>query len=140
MGLKLTRGGEYAIRAMIHLAQHPVGEVSALHDIGREQDIPESFLAKILQGLVHADLATSHRGARGGFSLAKPASAITAREIVEAVDGPISLNTCVVRPEECHRSPDCRMHKVWIEAQERMMEVLDGVSLADLAPEPAVAF
>jgi Rrf2 family iron-sulfur cluster assembly transcriptional regulator len=139
VGLQLTRGGEYAIRGMIYLAEHPVGEISSLRDISREQDIPESFLAKILQSLVHAGLVTSQRGARGGFSLARPAVAITAREIVEAVDGPVSLNTCVVRPEECQRSPDCRMHKVWVTAQERMMEVLGGVSLADLAPVGAAA-
>jgi Rrf2 family protein len=138
VGLQLTRGGEYAIRGMIYLAPHPVGEISSLRDIGREQDIPESFLAKILQSLVHAGLVTSQRGARGGFTLARPAAEITAREIIEAVDGPISLNICVVRPEECHRSPGCRMHRVWIEAQERMMDVLGGVSLADLAPAPAV--
>lgn len=137
MGLQLTRGGEYAIRGMIYLALHPVGEISSLRDIGSAQDIPESFLAKILQSLVHAGLVVSQRGARGGFSLARAASEITAREVIEAVDGPISLNTCVVRPEECRHSPDCRMHRVWVEAQERMMEVLGGVTLAELTPAPA---
>lgn len=136
MGLQLTRGGEYAIRGMMYLALRPVGEISALRDIGREQDIPESFLAKILQGLVHAGLVTSQRGARGGFSLARPATDITAREIIEAVDGPIALNICVVRPEECRRSSDCGMHRVWVAAQERMMEVLGGVTLAELSSVP----
>ena len=134
MGLQLTRGGEYGIRAMVYLAGRPPGEVAALRDIGREQDIPESFLAKILQNLVHAGLVTSQRGARGGFSLARAADQISAREVIEAVDGPISLNGCVLWPEDCLRSPECRMHVVWVSAQERMLEVLGGVPLSQLVP------
>ena len=139
MGLQLTRGGEYAIRAMTYLARRPVGDISPLHDVGAEQDIPESFLAKIFQSLVHADLAVSQRGAHGGFTLARPSSEITIREIVEAVDGPIALNGCVLWPEGCQRSGGCRMHEVWVLAQERMMEVLGQVTLAELAPLPAGA-
>ena len=137
MGLQLTRGGEYAIRAMTYLTKRPVGEISSLHEVGVEQDIPESFLAKIFQNLVHADLVVSQRGAHGGFSLARLPSEITVREIVEAVDGPIALNGCVLWPEDCRRSGDCRMHEVWILAQERMMEVLEQVTLAELAPVPS---
>jgi Rrf2 family transcriptional regulator, iron-sulfur cluster assembly transcription factor len=137
MGLQLTRGGEYAIRAMVYLAQRPAGRVSALREVGGEQDIPESFLAKILQSLVHAGLVTSQRGARGGFALARAADGISVREVIEAVDGPISLNGCVLYPEECERSCECRMHNVWVRAQDRMMQVLDDVTLADLAATSA---
>jgi len=139
VGLQLTRGGEYAIRAMTYLALRPVGEISSLHDVGGQQDIPESFLAKIFQSLVHAGLVTSQRGAHGGFSLARQPAEITVREIVEAVDGPISLNGCVLWPDDCRRSGGCRMHEVWVLAQERMMEVLGRVTLAELAPLPAGA-
>ena len=119
---------------MTHLARRPAGDISALRDIGAEQDIPESFLAKIFQNLVHAGLVVSQRGARGGFSLARPAAEITVRDVIEAVDGPISLNGCVLWPDDCRRSGDCRMHEVWVLAQERMMDVLDSVTLAELAP------
>ncbi len=137
MGLQLTRGGEYAIRAMSYLALRPVGEIRALHDVGAERDIPESFLAKIFQSLVHAGLVTSQRGAHGGFALARRPEDITVRQIVEAVDGPIALNGCVLWPDDCRRSGTCRMHEVWVLAQERMMEVLEQVTLAELAPAPA---
>jgi Rrf2 family protein len=137
VGLQLTRGGEYAIRAMTYLTKRPVGEISSLHEVGVEQDIPESFLAKIFQRLVHAGLVVSQRGAHGGFSLARLPSEITVREVVEAVDGPIALNGCVLWPEDCRRSGDCRMHEVWMLAQERMMDVLGQVTLAELAPVPA---
>ena len=139
MGLQLTRGGEYAVRAMMYLARHPVGEVSSLRDICREQDVPESFLAKIFQSLTRAGLVTSHRGAHGGFSLARPADRISVREVVEAIDGPISLNACVLWPEECHRSAACPMHTVWERTQERMMSVLDDVTLDELVQPVPVA-
>jgi len=139
VGLQLTRGGEYAVRAMTYLAERPVGAISSLHDVGRERDIPESFLAKIFQSLVHGGLVVSQRGARGGFSLARPAAEISVREVIEAVDGPIALNGCVLWPDDCRRSADCRMHDVWLLAQRRMMDVLDGVTLAELVEAPAPA-
>jgi Rrf2 family transcriptional regulator, iron-sulfur cluster assembly transcription factor len=134
MGLQLTRGGEYAVRAMAYLARLPEGHVAALHEIGRAQDIPESFLAKILQSLVHAGLAVSQRGARGGFALARPAAEITMRDVIEAVDGPIALNQCVAAPEDCPRNHDCEVHKVWMRAQDELMGVLGTVTLQSLAP------
>ena len=99
--------------------------------------MPESFLAKIFQSLTRAGLVTSHRGARGGFSLARAADEITVRDVVEAIDGPISLNACVLWPEECQRSSGCPMHAVWERAQERMMSVLGDVTVDELvAPVP----
>jgi Rrf2 family transcriptional regulator, iron-sulfur cluster assembly transcription factor len=139
VGLQLTRGGEYALRAMTYLAGAPEGHIASLHEISHAQDVPESFLAKILQSLGHAGLVTSHRGARGGFALARPADAISVRAVLEAVDGPIALNTCVLSPDDCERSGQCRIHEVWVETQERMMSVLDNVSLAALRADVSVA-
>ena len=136
MGLQLTRGGEYAVRAMTYLARFPEGHVASLHDIGQAQEIPESFLAKILQILVHAGLAVSQRGAHGGFALARPAEQITMRDVIQAVDGPISVNLCTLDPEECERSGNCEVHKAWLRAQEQLMDVLGGVTLSSLAPQP----
>jgi len=137
MGLQLTRGAEYAVRAMTYLAVFPSGHVASLHEIGEAQDIPESFLAKILQSLVRSGLAVSQRGAHGGFALARPASEITMQDVIEAVDGPISLNHCVLSPEECGRSASCTVHRSWLRAQEQLMDVLGTVTLESLSPRPA---
>jgi Rrf2 family protein len=123
---------------MVYLADVPEGHVASLHEIGHAQDIPESFLAKILQSLVHAGLAESRRGAHGGFALARPAGDISLRAVIEAVDGPIALNVCVLFPDDCERSSRCRMHGAWTEAQDRMMSVLDGVSLERLKADAPV--
>jgi Rrf2 family protein len=122
---------------MTYLARFPEGHVASLHDIGQAQEIPESFLAKILQSLVHAGLAVSQRGAHGGFALARAADTISMRAVVEAVDGPIALNQCVLWPEDCARSGDCEEHKAWVRAQDQLMSVLESVTLRALAPVPA---
>ena len=137
MGLQLTRGGEYALRAMTYLACRPEGRVCSLHDICQAQEIPESFLAKILQSLAHAGLANSQRGAHGGFALARPAAEISMRDIVEAVDGPIALNPCVLWPNECSRNEECQMHKAWMHAQQQLMDVRETIMLSTFAPQPA---
>lgn len=133
VGLQLTRAGEYAVRAALALAAAPPGSVLPLRDIGEAQEIPQSFLAKILQTLAREGLVVSRRGAQGGFTLARPAAAITLRDVIEAVDGPVSLNRCIVAPDACARSGTCPVHRVWCEAQERLMQVLGTVTLADLA-------
>lgn len=133
MGLQLTRGGEYGIRAMSYLAAQPDGRVCALREVSAAQDVPESFLAKIFQNLVHAGLVVSHRGARGGFALARPAAAISLADVIEAVDGPVALNTCVGEPGGCLRGHECAVHEVWKRAQSAMMGVLGGATLQDVA-------
>lgn len=138
MGLQLTRGSEYALRAMTYLAERPPGEVCALHAVSSAQDVPPSFLAKILQSLVHAELVVSYRGARGGFALARPAAEITIAEVIEAIDGPVSLNQCVISPEACALSSECPLHDVWIRAQAAMMDVLGTVTFADVAARSLV--
>ena len=101
--MKLTRGGEYGIRGVLYLAQHEEGKVSMLSAIAKAQDVPPRFLAKIFQALAKAGVVRSHRGAKGGFSLARAASEVTIKDVIEAVEGPIHLNVCLVAPGECNR-------------------------------------
>jgi Rrf2 family iron-sulfur cluster assembly transcriptional regulator len=131
--MKLTRGGEYGIRGVLYLAQQNDGKVNMLSAIAKAQDVPPRFLAKIFQALAKAGVVKSHRGAKGGFSLARPASEITIKDVVEAVEGPINLNVCLIGQGECDRDATCTMHPVWLEAQDKMMSVLAKANFADLA-------
>ena len=131
--MKLTRGGEYGIRGVLYLAQQEDGKVSMLSAIAKTQDVPPRFLAKIFQALAKAGVVKSHRGAKGGFSLARPASDITVRDVIEAVEGPVLLNVCLAAPGECARDTICPMHSIWSEAQDKMMAVLAKSNFAELA-------
>src|SRR5574341_278662 len=131
--MKLARGGEYGIRGVLYLAQQDNGKLNMLSAIAKAQDVPPRFLAKIFQALAKAGIVKSHRGAKGGFSLARPPAEITMKDVIEAIEGPIFLNVCLVGPGECTREKICSMHAVWEEAQEKMMDVLARASFAELA-------
>lgn len=133
--LQLTRDGEYAVRAVLYLASQPPGKVSHIQEIADAQDVPKSYLSKIMQHLTRAGLVKSRRGASGGFHLALPAQDITLRETIEAVEGPIFLNVCLIRKGECKRDGFCPVHPVWKEAQSKLFEVLEGKTMADLVKD-----
>src|SRR5574341_2189026 len=111
--MKLARGGEYGIRGVLYLAQQNDGKVNMLSAIAKAQEVAPRFLAKIFQALAKAGVVKSHRGAKGGFSLARSASEITIKDVIEAIEGPIYLNVCLLAPGECNRDKFCSMHKVW---------------------------
>ena len=131
--MKLTRGGEYGIRGVLYLAQQDNGKVSMLSAIAKAQEVPPRFLAKIFQALAKAGIVKSHRGAKGGFSLARMPADVTMKDVIEAIEGPIFLNVCLMSPGECNRDKICPMHTVWEAAQGKMMEVLDRATFAELA-------
>jgi Rrf2 family transcriptional regulator, iron-sulfur cluster assembly transcription factor len=131
--MQITRSDEYALKGLIFLASLPPERLALVSDISRAQRIPESYLAKIFQRLSKVGLLKSARGLNGGFSLGRPAGAITMRDVIEALDGPIALNRCLVRKGECEEESRCSLHEVLEEAQERFLEVLTRTTMEDLA-------
>lgn len=131
--MELTRKGEYAIRGIVYLATQPADQVCLLSDIAAAVDVPQTFLAKIFQQFSKIGLVKSYRGTGGGFLLGRSPDKITLLEVVEAVEGPIIPNRCVVNQGECERDGDCRVHPVWKRVQFQVREVLSAVSLKDLA-------
>ncbi len=133
--MELTRKGEYAIRGVIYLARQPAGKMVLISEIAEATQVPQTFLAKILQSFAKIGIVNSYRGTGGGFTLGRPASRITLREIVEAVEGPIAPNRCVIGEGTCERDASCLVHPVWRQVQKQVVSILDGVTLADLAKE-----
>lgn len=131
--LQLTMTGEYAVRAMMHLAALPPGTTVQIADIAVEWDVPEVFLRKIVTQLSRSGLVASYRGRGGGVALGREAASITLLDVIECIEGPLALNDCVTNPGSCHRIPTCAVHAVWHEAQVALREVLTKRSLADLA-------
>lgn len=133
--LQLTMTGEYTVRTMLHLASQPLGTMTQISEIVKAWEIPEHFLRKIVQLLTKSNLILSRRGMGGGIELAKPAEEITLLEVIEAAEGKMALNKCLVRRGMCHRDPWCAVHLVWHEAQEKLKEVLRSKSIAELAKQ-----
>lgn len=130
--MQLTRAADYGMRAMMHLVAAAEGERVSLPDLARATGAPESFLSKVLQSLARAGLIVSRRGQLGGFHITPQGAAASVREVVEAIDGPIFLNACIVCGRSCTRKPRCAAHPVWMEAQEAMLNVLSAATIAGI--------
>ncbi|MGE5620836.1 MAG: RrF2 family transcriptional regulator [Sphingomonadaceae bacterium] len=129
--MQITRRADYAVRTMLQVAESE-GSTVLTQEVASRQGIPAPFLAKIVLSLTSGGLLRSRRGSGGGIALARPADQITLLEIVEALDGPIAVNSCVLWPEECSRVGDCPVHEIWCEAQSLLVERLRSTTLADL--------
>lgn len=131
--VQLTRAGDYAVRVMVHLASAPWGSVIPRREIQGEQGVPPAHLGKIIQALGRAKLVLTFRGAGGGVRLAVRPEEVTLRRVIEAVEGPVYLNRCLVAPGACPRDWFCTVHPVWHRIQEVLMRELDAATMAALA-------
>ena len=135
--MQITRQADYAVRAVLHLARAGNSERSATSLIAKEQNIPPSFLAKIISQLSIAGLLHTSRGARGGVTLAREPKEITLLEVVEAIDGPIQLNECVTNEGICTFEQNCPIRPVWCDAQDELVKRLKSTSFADTLTQSA---
>jgi Rrf2 family protein len=131
--MQLTRAADYGVRVMIQLSALKGNGRVSLPELARATGAPESFLSKVLQCLARAGLISSRRGQTGGFHISPRGAAASMREVIEAIDGAICLNLCLIPGRSCPRKAYCPAHPVWIEAQQAMMEVLSRATIASLA-------
>ena len=130
--MQITRQADYALRAMFYLSKLEPSVRAATSLIANEQRIPPSFLAKIISQLSIAGLIHTSRGARGGVSLARPPENISILEVVEAIDGPLTLNECTHSIEGCPFGENCPIRPVWCDVQSELVERLRNTSFAAL--------
>jgi Rrf2 family protein len=135
--MKLSKRGEYGIRALITLAsKEDVGEVVQIKEIATREKIPVKFLEQILLTLKNAGLVKSRMGSGGGYYLGKPVDQITLGQIVRILDGPLAPIRCVSQTayEKC-ACPDeetCGLRLVMLDVRNAIANILDRTSLADV--------
>ena len=130
--MQIPRKIEYALRAMIYLADRPAG-VARGTEIATHEQIPKYYLEKVIRDLMRRGLVQARRGPGGGYQLARSAAQITFRDIIEAVEGPITLNICTDGSSSCALQPSCRMYRVWEKGQRVLLEVFSDTSLSEVA-------
>ena len=135
MQLELSSEGRYALRALIYLAW--IGEQTTADRISAEAHIPRRLLARILARLSHAGLVESEQGRGGGSRLAQPATEITLREAVEAVEGPFAVTRCIVENRACGEGAPCPLHEAWEEGQQTILRYLQNQTLDEFVKETA---
>lgn len=132
--MNVGRRVDYAVRALAYLAGQPPEKVVSRADIEKNQGIPSFYLAKIMKDLVAGGLAQSHIGSKGGFTLAKPASSISIKDVYETVERPLVLMECLEKGSDyCAFCPVCSQKSVWEEAQNLLANFLSQVSINDIA-------
>lgn len=130
--MQLTLKGDYAVRVVLDLASQPAETTVRTAEVGRRTGVPRAYLTKIVQGLAQRGLVRTRRGMWGGIALLERPEALTLRRVIEAVEGPIYLNRCLVRRGLCPRDSFCPVHPVWFRIQAVLMRELDAVRISDL--------
>jgi len=130
--MQIPRKIEYALRAMIHLADDPDGVANG-NEIAEHEHIPKYFLEKVIRDLMRSGLVRSRRGPGGGYQLSRPAETISFKDVIEAVEGPINLNVCLEDTSTCSLQPRCRMFRVWEHGQRALLEVFSQTNLQQIA-------
>lgn len=130
--MEISRRTDYGVRVILDLASLPPDGRAATEEIATRQNVPGPFLAKIISQLALAGLVMTHRGAHGGVALARPASEISLLQVIEALEGPVRLNRCLIQPEACPRSHKCPVHTVLETAQAQLIATLSATSFDSL--------
>lgn len=133
--MMLTRAGEYAVRCVLYLSLQDRERIVPKKEIIEAMGLPDAFLSKVAQSLAKSGIIQIRQGARGGYRLTRPPSEINLLQVVEAVDGDIFLNECVMSFESCPRSPFCGVHQVWQKARQRLRDTLAEADFEQLGRE-----
>ncbi|MBN1213550.1 MAG: Rrf2 family transcriptional regulator [candidate division Zixibacteria bacterium] len=132
--MQFTKAEEYGIFGVLYLAEKDRAVVTPLSEISKAQNIPEKFLAKIFQSLSKSGIIRSHRGVRGGFTLAKDPSEISVKEVLETIQGPYHLMKCLGDFKSCtmNKVDFCPLREILLIAEKRLVSVFDEYTLSDL--------
>ncbi len=129
--MKLSTRGKYGLYAMVFLAQKEGEGPQALKEIA-QLNLPENYLEQLLGALRRAGLVRTVRGAQGGYALAKAPECITVGDIIDAMEGPLSLSECLGDETTCPRCEGCRTRTVWEYLTEKINNLLDSITLKDM--------
>jgi Rrf2 family transcriptional regulator, cysteine metabolism repressor len=130
--------GEYGVRLMVQLGRHFGTGPASLAEIAAEEDLPRAYLEQLAFVLRDAGLVASTRGARGGYTLARPPQAIAMSDVLRALEGPLAPMICASDAPDhdllCDRTSTCTVNFLWVRVRDAIAGALDTMTLADLVP------
>jgi Rrf2 family protein len=135
--LRLSKKADYALMAMKHLALRPGGGCSSAREIAEQYNIPIELMAKVLQRLVRKGLLSSQQGTRGGYQLAREPSVVSVADVIQAIDGPLTVTACSIHKERCGQFAKCNVRDPLWRIRERIISALATCSVSEMAAEAA---
>jgi Rrf2 family protein len=133
--LRLSKKADYALIAMKHLALRADSGSSSAREIAEGYDIPVELMAKVLQRLARRGLLVSQQGTRGGYLLARPATLISVVDVIQAVDGPLTVTACSTAEETCEQYAKCNVRDPLWKIKDRIYQALETCSVHELATD-----
>ena len=134
----LSQTAEYALRALVLLAERPAGNSARVGELADALHIPQNYLSKTLGALSRTGVVISTRGKGGGFALARPASQITLFDVVDPFDRLGARPTCLMGQGECSEAKACAAHHTWKVVSARVQAFFLQTTLADLVQQEQV--
>lgn len=136
---RLNKLADYALVVMQYVANHPNEQLHTARSVAAATHLPVPTVVKILGKLLEDGLLVSHRGAKGGYAPARPATEMSVAEIIEAIEGPMGLTECTVAPGRCDLEGRCGIQANTRILGQMMHQTLKGISLADFTALRSIA-
>ena len=137
--MKISTKGRYGLRTLMDIATHqPKGPVN-LNDMAERQGISAKYLWQIVNLLKTAGFVRGTRGPKGGYVLIRDPNSITLLDVIQVLEGPVSLVECVDDPAFCDRTENCVAHTVWSDVSQAVRSALSGITLAEILRRHAAA-
>ena len=131
--MRISAKADYAVRAVVELAAAEGDKPIKAERVATAQQIPLNFLENILGELRHAGIVRSHRGAEGGFRLAKPPTEVTVADVIRAVEGPLASVRGGPPEDATYGGAATTLPRVWIAVRANLRRVVENVTIADIA-------
>lgn len=130
--MKISTKGRYGVRILLDLAVNENVEPRLIRDIAASQQISEKYISRLIINLRNAGMVRSIRGAHGGFRLAMEPADLTLLDIVEVMEGPLSIVDCVKKPDKCKHGNECATRNVWDHLNSEIREAMRKITLQDI--------
>jgi Rrf2 family protein len=134
--LRLSKKADYALIAMKHLALRGDRGSSSAREIAAMYDIPIELMAKVLQRLVRRGLLVSQQGTRGGYHLSRAPLQISVADVIQAIEGPVTVTACSTEEGQCEQFSKCNVRDPLYRVRERILAALGECTIAELAADP----
>ena len=137
--MKISTKGRYGLRTLMDIAVHQTKGPVNLNDIAERQGISAKYLWQIMNLLKTAGLVRGTRGPKGGYILLRDPATITLLDVIQILEGPVTLVECVDDPDFCTRTANCVAHTVWDEVSQAIRNALQKITLAEILRRHAAA-
>lgn len=134
--MRISTKGRYALRILMDVAMNvDINNLRRIHEVAASQNISEKYVGRLIIQLKKAGFLTARRGVNGGYKLARDPSEITLLEILDAMEGKLSIVRCVGAPGPCASNSDCSVRPIWMRLNDQVRSIFEGVTLQMIVDE-----